>query len=1042
MNESLRKFHLSGEKARNEVENFITQTPMDRQRAVVRQYLDESENYRVNILQTIRTFESLSHDQLRFGAQSMEDVFYKKGEVIIQQEDIGDSFFIVEKGTVSVTKKNNVKDPDEQPKELVRLGADSYFGHLALVTDEPRSATITAVSDVVKCLTMNKAIFQSIRDQSEALSALGREKIGLEVLKNLPNFQNLTLSVRKDLLKAMKSVPFPANTYICRQGSVGNTFYVITEGKCRVTLTEENGGEKEIRTFFPGDYFGETALIMADSIRTVNVISSGYVLCLCLSRADFSTLLSSAASAIMEQSLNRQKDTEEKKKKKKDKRQRRRISGFDNNNIKQASMTAILFHRLGKFMSQSLFLSMYWKMYRSMVLVPHNVGKYGPIAKDIMDKYGGDEEHDRLNATVAIQKAAKEILHKPPLERTEHEHSFIIGLLSQPNQLKSRWCQEWPDYKYEALCRKLVFRRGVEALRKVNDVGEWGSTTLLILRGCVRLHAHYHDDKTNRPHLVYEEDAKSGELVHTAALGGMDRRLLSVTAISDVEFAEIEYHDYLDAKGTDVYTLSTDEKYRLLSNVPLFREWEPYALYLVAQELQHQDCSAGTKLLTTGKYSDKLFFLLHGEIDILSNVNRTSTMATLQKYEYFGESSVLNHFFADEYALGQGHAQTKRERRLIRNGKNRKHPSVFYELTDAVTKSHVELLVLPKEYFALINASTAESMRKQYYKRAQARLIRSKMLYQEDKKAGELKKNFELVAKQAMQEDDPDQYYRMMIPNEYEEKRMLSDSIQYPKAEPKSSAKTTQPVPTKWRAETSSTGAGTVGDGSGDMLSHGTMHNSAQQASLHLSSKPVGLIHEIDSYLMGSFRALGTPGTPGAASGGLGLFPAVPGSPARPGTTGGTLRRSNTSSSSLGGGHTPSEVKDLEDIPLAINGGFNPVGLLGTCKTDKQRKKALHVLQSTYKVRSASEMHSRIGVHEKGDRSRLTRAVSSGSLRRPATADGTAGDPYEVSRLTDYLRGSHSIHAGKHFHETLSPEEKIRFRPSTNRTKTRKISGI
>lgn len=36
-------------------------------------------------------------------ARSMDEIYYKRGDVIIQQDDIGDSFFVLEEGLVSVT---------------------------------------------------------------------------------------------------------------------------------------------------------------------------------------------------------------------------------------------------------------------------------------------------------------------------------------------------------------------------------------------------------------------------------------------------------------------------------------------------------------------------------------------------------------------------------------------------------------------------------------------------------------------------------------------------------------------------------------------------------------------------------------------------------------------------------------------------------------------------------------------------------------------------------------------------------------------------
>ena len=45
----------------------------------------------------------LTTEALLTAAQSMEEVFYAKGSDIIEQDDIGDSFFVLEEGEVVVT---------------------------------------------------------------------------------------------------------------------------------------------------------------------------------------------------------------------------------------------------------------------------------------------------------------------------------------------------------------------------------------------------------------------------------------------------------------------------------------------------------------------------------------------------------------------------------------------------------------------------------------------------------------------------------------------------------------------------------------------------------------------------------------------------------------------------------------------------------------------------------------------------------------------------------------------------------------------------
>lgn len=45
---------------------------------------------------------NLSQEALVTAAQSMEEIIYNNGDDIIEQDDIGDSFFILEEGRVSV----------------------------------------------------------------------------------------------------------------------------------------------------------------------------------------------------------------------------------------------------------------------------------------------------------------------------------------------------------------------------------------------------------------------------------------------------------------------------------------------------------------------------------------------------------------------------------------------------------------------------------------------------------------------------------------------------------------------------------------------------------------------------------------------------------------------------------------------------------------------------------------------------------------------------------------------------------------------------
>lgn len=73
------------------------------------------------------------------------------GAVIIQEGQPGDSLFIMESGEVEITKQLTLVLEEDTPKErvMIRLNAENgvYFGEMALLENETRSATVTALTD-------------------------------------------------------------------------------------------------------------------------------------------------------------------------------------------------------------------------------------------------------------------------------------------------------------------------------------------------------------------------------------------------------------------------------------------------------------------------------------------------------------------------------------------------------------------------------------------------------------------------------------------------------------------------------------------------------------------------------------------------------------------------------------------------------------------------------------------------------------------------------------------------------------------------------
>ena len=86
---------------------------------------------------------------------------YPPGSVIVRQEDRGDSFFLIRQGKAVVT----IEDSPAGPRKVNELGKGDFFGDRALLRDEPRSATVTAV-DAVETYTVSRELFQEARTAS------------------------------------------------------------------------------------------------------------------------------------------------------------------------------------------------------------------------------------------------------------------------------------------------------------------------------------------------------------------------------------------------------------------------------------------------------------------------------------------------------------------------------------------------------------------------------------------------------------------------------------------------------------------------------------------------------------------------------------------------------------------------------------------------------------------------------------------------------------------------------------------------------------
>jgi CRP-like cAMP-binding protein/Fe-S-cluster-containing dehydrogenase component len=105
------------------------------------------ENYRRRALddhlRSVPIFASLTEDFIDSLRSSVELVRYNKGDVICQQGDIADAFYLVRIGFVKVSEAHQ-----EDELVLAYLGRGGYFGEIGLLSEGRRTATCTALDHV------------------------------------------------------------------------------------------------------------------------------------------------------------------------------------------------------------------------------------------------------------------------------------------------------------------------------------------------------------------------------------------------------------------------------------------------------------------------------------------------------------------------------------------------------------------------------------------------------------------------------------------------------------------------------------------------------------------------------------------------------------------------------------------------------------------------------------------------------------------------------------------------------------------------------
>uniref|UniRef100_A0A3B4EWB1 cAMP-dependent protein kinase type II-beta regulatory subunit-like n=1 Tax=Pundamilia nyererei TaxID=303518 RepID=A0A3B4EWB1_9CICH len=157
---------------------------------------------------------------------AMFEKFCTEGEHIIDQDDDGDNFYVIESGTFNIFVK-----VDGTEKLVGCYDNRGSFGELALMYNTPRAATIIATSPgALWCL--DRLTFRRIIVKNNAK----KRKLYEAFIETLPLLTSLEVSERMKVVDVLSTRVYSDSQQIIAQGDLADCFYIVESGQVRITM--------------------------------------------------------------------------------------------------------------------------------------------------------------------------------------------------------------------------------------------------------------------------------------------------------------------------------------------------------------------------------------------------------------------------------------------------------------------------------------------------------------------------------------------------------------------------------------------------------------------------------------------------------------------------------------------------------------------------------------------------------------------------------------------------------------------------------------
>lgn len=198
------------------------------------------------------------------------------GERLFDKGHYSTTFFTIVEGGVDI---------EVAPGQAVQRGVGEFFGEMSLLSDVPRSASVTAAEDSIVIETPRHALVKLMDAVPAVKHAVEQQWIPRALHMYLA--PSLSAGAFLSLAATVTVQTFTKGEVIVREGETGEAMYIICGGVIKLSTMDAAGKELSIAYRSVGSFIGEMALFGALPTRSATATAMNRTTVLCLTKRDF-----------------------------------------------------------------------------------------------------------------------------------------------------------------------------------------------------------------------------------------------------------------------------------------------------------------------------------------------------------------------------------------------------------------------------------------------------------------------------------------------------------------------------------------------------------------------------------------------------------------------------------------------------------------------------------------------------------------------------------------------------------------------------------